>query len=408
LLAACFCLQGAGPVHAAAILPLSPGNTWTYQDLDGKLETMVIKGVVMSKGVPLVEASYGDLGSFFYILSKEGLFRLQPSGSGGSDPPAGDLTLLAREPLEPGRTWQSSWSDPPLFFEVLSRGSVSVTAGTFPNTIKIGYRPATDPIFAGFIWINPAVGILAQEQSGYRSELVSYSLSELLPPADIPVDGTRLASMFQLDRSEKEKPSRLSFLKQILNWLNKSGVPFGFFLILLALFFSVVYLIMRSGRREIDLADDREVIEGHLTLSSAMVREGLYEEAARILQRLTTRHPQWPDIAALLGKAYHNTGKLEEARLELKRALTLNPDMSSARLDLVRVYLDLDDPARALTEVDAILTSNDRFADALYCRGEALKAMGNHELAIEAYREALSINPEFRQAQEGLEKCLSE
>ena len=408
MLAACFCLQGAGPVRAAAILPLSPGNTWTYQDLDGKLETMVIKGVVMAKGVPLVEASYGDRGSFFYILSKEGLFRLQPSGRGGSDPPAGDLTLLVREPLEPGRTWQSSWSDPPLFFEVLSRGSVSVTAGTFPNTIKIGYRPATDPIFAGFIWINPDVGIVAQEQSGYRSELVSYSLSELLPPADIAVDGTRLASMFQLDRSEKKKPSRLSFLKQILNWLNKSGVPFGFFLILLALFFSVVYLIMRSGRREIDLADDREVIEGHLTLSSAMVREGLYEEAARILQRLTTRHPQWPDIAALLGKAYRNTGKLEETRLELKRALTLNPDMSSARLDLVRVYLDLDDPARALTEVDAILTSNERFADALYCRGEALQAMGNHELAIEAYREALSINPEFRQAQEGLEKCLSE
>ena len=369
---------------------------------------MVIKGVVLTKGVPLIEASYGDQGSYFYILSKEGLFRLQPLGAVGTDAPRGNLTLLAQLPLEPGRTWQSSWSTPPLFFEVLSRGTVTVAAGTFANTIKIGYRPATDPIFAGFIWINPEVGILAQEQTGYRAELFSYALSDLLPPAEVALDGSKLAGLFQLKNSREEDLSPPSLSKQALNWLRKSGVPFGFFLILLALFFLVVYLILRSGRKELDLAEDAEVIEGELTLASAMVREGLYEEASGILLRLTTRHPQWPDIVALLGKAYRNTGKLEEARLELKRALTLNPDMSSARLDLVRVYLDLDDPARALTEVDTILASNDCFADALFCRGEALKAMGKDELAIATFREALSINPDFKQAREELENLLLE
>jgi tetratricopeptide (TPR) repeat protein len=404
----CFGLNGIDSAYAVPAFPLNPGSSWTYRDLEGNLETMVIKGIIHSKGIPLIEASYDDLRSYYYILSEDGLFRLQPSGDTTSGTPFGELTLLAQWPMEPGRTWQSPWSDPPLSFEVLHRGSVKVAAGIFPNSVKIGYRPLDNPIFAGIIWINPEVGILVHEQSGYRSELVSYSLSNLLPPAEIQLDGSRLANILKPVRPGSEKKPQLSISERFFNWLSESGIPFGFFLLLLTLFFSVIFLIMRSRRVEIDFSDDYEVIEGETTLASAMVREGLYDEAIRILLELTARHPQWPDVAALLGKAYRNTGKLEEACLELKRALTLNPNMSSTRLELVRVYLDLEDPARALNEVDSVLTENGQFADALYLKGEALRIMGKDELALEVYREALAINPDFQQAQEGLERVLSE
>jgi tetratricopeptide (TPR) repeat protein len=405
-----FTFQDITPAGAAAVFPLNPGSSWTYRDLDGNLETMVIKGTVKSKGIPLIETSYGTLKSYYYIISDEGLFRLQPSGRGESGDPVGELILLAQWPLEPGRTWQSPWSDPPMSFEILYRGPVSVAAGNFPNSIKIGYRPVEDPIFSGFIWINPDVGILAQEQSGYRSELSSYSLTSLLPPAEVTMSGDALANLFQLPRVEpgRLEPSRLPLMARVLDWFRESGVPFGFFLLLLVLFFSVVFLIMRSRRMEIDVEDNSEVIEGECTLASAMVQEGLYEEAIRILQKLSTKHPQWPDVAALLGKAYRHTGKFEEASLELKRALALNPDLSSARLELVRVYLDLDNPAGALTEVEAVLAEGGQFADALYLKGEALRLMGKDEMALEAYRESLAINPEFGKAQEGLDKILSE
>jgi tetratricopeptide (TPR) repeat protein len=390
--------------------PLNPGSSWTYQDLEGNLDTMVIKSVLNSKGIPLIETTYGDQKPFYYIISNEGLFRLQPSISGKTDTPRGKLTLLAKWPLKPGLTWQSPWSDPPLSFKVLSHGPVTLAAGTFEESIKIGYRPLTSPIFTGFIWLEPGVGILAQEESGYRSELVSYTLSDLLPPAATNIKTSDLAKMFQVGSGSGvvRRVTGTPVVKRAYVWVKESGVPFAFFILILTLFFSVIILIMRSGRIEINLADDREVLEGEATLASAMVREGLYDEAVRILQRLTTRHPQWPDVAALLGKAYRNIGRLEEACLELKRALTLNPDMPSARLELVRTYLDLYDPARALTEVDTVLTEHERFADALYLRGEALKAMGKYELALEAYREALTINPAFQAAQEALERVLTE
>jgi tetratricopeptide (TPR) repeat protein len=394
----------------AAAFPLNPGSSWTYRDLDGNLETMIIKGTIRSRGIPLIETSYGSLKSYYYIITDEGLFRLQPTRKGISGDPMGELVLLAQRPLEPGRTWQSPWSDPPLSFEVLYRGPVSVAAGNFPNSIKIGYRPVEDPIFSGFIWINPDIGILAQEQSGYRSELVSYSLTSLLPPAETYMSGSRLANLFQAPpvESDVQKISRLPVLTRFFEWFKESGVPFSFFLMLLVLFSTVVLLIMRSRRMELDLEDNSDVIEGEYTLASAMVQEGLYEEAIRILQKLTTRHPQWPDVAASLGKAYRQTGKLDEASLELKRALTLNPDLNSARLELVRVYIDLDNLAQALAEVDVVLTEGGRFADALYLKGELLRIMGKDEMALEAYREALAINPEFRKAQEGVEKVMSE
>ena len=402
-LTVCLCLSTAGVGHSSAVLPLNPGSTWTYRDQEGNLETLDVKGTRNVKGVPLIEASYGKQPPFFFIPSEEGLFRLDTAP--GSDTfPRGELILLAQRPLEPGRTWQSSWSDPPLFFEVLSRGPVTVPAGTFRDTIKIGFRPAMDPIYSGFIWLHPGVGIIAQERSNDRSELTTYSLSDLLPPPESDMPGSRLASMFQVVQTDKKgAPPTFPASRKVLGWMRQSGVPFGFFILLLVLFVTVIYLIIRSGRREIDLAEDKAVTEGELTLCSAMVRDGLFDEAGEILVRLSEDHPQWPDIAALLGKTYLYTGNLEEARLELKRALTLNPNMPSVRLDLACVYLRMEDPTRALTETDTILAGDNRYADAFFCRGQALEAMGKDDLAAKAYQEALSINPRFRKAQEKLE-----
>ena len=121
------------------------------------------------------------------------------------------------------------------------------------------------------------------------------------------------------------------------------------FLVFIGILALAAYL--NSRKVEMDLQGDPDVQEGEATLASAMVREGLYKDASQILQRLTARHPQWPDIAALLGRSYREIGRFDEACLELKRALTLNPDLAKARLELVRTYLGLSEPARALEEV---------------------------------------------------------
>ena len=392
-------------VANAETFPLSPGSSWTYRDLEGNLETLAISQVMEKKGIPLIEASYDGSRPFYYIQCREGIFRLQPAAGSTPEDPRGDLTLLLRWPLDPGQTWQSPWSDPPLSFTVLDRGPVKVAAGNFRDGVKIGYRPVSSPIYQGYLWFEPGVGLLAQEASAYRTELVSYSLSDLLAPTAVAVGGNKLADIFRSPGVDNkvESTGHLSRLKNLM-----LSAPFYLFLFLVFIGLVVVVAYLNSGKVEMDLKDDPEVQEGEATLASAMVMEGLYEDASEILQRLTAKHPQWPDLAALLGRAYREAGKFQEACLELKRALTLNPAMAKVRLELVRTYLSLSEPARALEEVEMVLTDNQGFADAIYLKGEVLASMGLDQEALKYFREALGINPSFTEAQNALERLLSE
>ena len=389
----------------ADIFPLSPGNTWTYRDLEGNLETLSLSRVIEKEGVPLIEASYNGSSPFYYILSTEGIFRLQPSPGVTPEDPKGGLTLLLRWPLFPGQTWQSPWTDPPLSFTVLERGPTKVAAGNFGDSIMIGYRKMSSPIYQGYIWFQPGVGMLAQEESAHRTELVSYSLSDLLAPAAAAVGGDKLADIFNPAGIDKRVRSTgpLSRLKELMF----SG-PFYLFILIVLIGLLAMVAFFKSGKVEMDLQDDPEVQEGEVTLASAMVRGGLYEDASEILQRLTAKHPQWPDVAALLGRAYRETGKLQEACLELKRALTLNPNMTKPRLELVRTYLSMGELSRALEEVEVVLGVNRDFPDAIYLKGEVLSSMGLGQEALAHFREALQINPSFSEAQNALERMLSE
>ena len=398
-------LPVVGTAADAGLFPLSPGNSWTYRDMQGNLESLVITQVLEEKNIPLIEATYNGIRPFYYILTTQGIFRLQPAMGNDPGDHRGDLTLLLRWPLDPGQTWQSPWSDPPLSFTVLDRGQIKVAAGNFRDGIKIGYRPVSSPIYQGYIWFKPGVGILAHQESAYRSELISYSQTDLLAPAALDVTGDKLAVKFKSPTltSDAEPAGPWMRLKNLL----LSG-PFYLFLFLVFVGFVALVSYMNSRKIEVDFKDDPEIQEGEATLASAMVREGLFEEASQILQRLTAKHPQWPDIAALLGRSYRETGKFEEARLELKRALTLNPGMSKARLELVRTYLKTNEPSRALEEVEMVLAENGGFADAIYLKGEVLVSMGLDEEAIKCFREALEINPSFAEAQRVLEKTLAE
>jgi tetratricopeptide (TPR) repeat protein len=392
-------------VTATDLFPLSPGSTWTYRDLDGNLETLAIGQVSEKKGIPLIEASYDGGKAFYYILCDDGIFRLQPTPGNSPEDPRGNLTQLLQWPLEPGQTWQSPWSDPPLSFTVLDRGPVKVAAGHFRNGIKIGYRPVLSPIYQGYIWFEPGIGLLAQEESAHRTELVSYFLSDLLAPTAVAVGGEKLADIFKSPVVDNKVGStgQLPRLKKVM-------LSAPFYMLILFIFIGLVAIVayLNSSKVEMDLQDNPDVQEGEATLASAMIREGLYKDASEILQRLTAKHPQWPDLAALLGRSYRETGRLPEACLELKRALTLNPDMGKVRLELVRTYLDLSEPARALEEVEMVLAGNHGFADAIYLKGEVMASMGMDTEALKHFREALAINPTFAEAQSALERLLSE
>ena len=373
--------------------PFRPGDRWEYVDQSGTRETVSATRIVSLSGIPMLEMVREGAAPDYYLRTTEGVYRFTgpfPGKQPFPEPPV----LVLKFPLEDGLSWTSSLSDPPISFTVQSRSPYSVPAGTFKGTLKIAYRPAPDPIYQGYIWFSPEVGIIAQEDNRYRSELTAHRPSDLVAPDPISLSPEELSRLFRAPgepSAAAETPQgRSEEGGQTRSVFPRLATPAA----LLAIFLLLMAWLLRSHRK-IDLEDDEGIQKGEIALASAMVREGLYRDAARILQRLTVKHPQWPDLAALLGRAYRELGRYEDACLELKRALTLNPEMVNAHLDLTRVYLAEDEPSRALEQVEAVLAANPSFADALCLRGEVFESMGKLAQAEADYRKALEINPSF-------------
>lgn len=398
------------PPHPAASqsgggFPINPGSRWNYSTYDGETETVAITRIVTVKGIPLVEVVHNDGPPSYFLSTSDEIYRFDGMPGSQEEDKIFWPTLLLKTSPSVGETWISPWGDAPLSFTVQSEETYTVPAGTYPNTYKIAYRPVTDPIYEGFIWYKPGVGFVAMENNHYRSELVSLSITDLLPPEPVEKDIDQLMRLLGMPtapgkKGDEESAFSILFSRDYVVRLLVPGLLFAAFAV-------VLVWILRT-QRNIDLEDDPGVSRSEIAFASAMLREGLYSDAARLLQRQTVKNPQWPDLAALLGHAYSEMGRLDDASLELKRALTLNPDLVSARLDLAKVYLANDEPSKALEELEAVLGKHAEFADAILLRGETYIALGQTDRAERDFRRALEINPSFAQAIEQLEKLQSQ
>ncbi len=385
--------------------PLNPGSHWVYNILEGDTETVSITRIINVKGIPVVEVVHNDEYPSYFLRTRDEIYRFDGLPGAGEGREIVWPTLLLKVSPSVGETWISPWGDPPLSFTVQSEETYTVPAGTYPGTYKIAYRPVTDPIYQGFIWYTPGVGFVAMENNHYRSELVSFSISDLLPPEPVDKEITQLMAQFGIPIGPGSSDTEESGFSIIFSrdYLAKLLVPAALFAA-----FAIVLIWVLKAQRNIDLEDDPGVSRSEIAFASAMLKEGLYSDAARLLQRQIVKNPQWPDLAALLGHAYSEMGRLEDASLELKRALTLNPDLVAARLDLAKVYLANNDPSKALEELEAVLGKHPEFADAILLRGETYIALGQTDRAEADFREALKINPSFTEAQEQLEKLKAE
>ncbi len=390
------------------VFPMNPGNRWVYTNDSGGGETLTVNRTLNVSGIIFSEMVTGTKRPFYFLNTKDAIYRFDilPGNPLENEPAV--PTLLLKFPIRVGDTWTSPWGDNPMSFTVLQKQKFTVPAGSFSETYKIGYRPLSNPIYQGYYWLAPGVGMLAIQSNGYRIELASFSITEFLPPEPEERDLLDLArtlgikSIISPESNIRGEQDEFAWNSRINSYL--PGVVTSF--VVMALFFGIAVWILGTSRK-IELKDQLDVTEGEMVLASAMVREGLYGDASDILRRLIGKHPQWPDLIAMFGKTLLKSGNVEEAVLELKRTLTLNPRMVDARLDLVRAYIELDDSAKAFEELDTILTDNPEFADALCLKGDVLSAMGNTAQAAESYRQALKINPSFSGAQSSLESLFS-
>ncbi len=116
-----------------------------------------------------------------------------------------------------------------------------------------------------------------------------------------------------------------------------------------------------------------------------------------------------PDDAyghALLGSAFQRAERYQEAAQEYERALALEPRYPFVQVNLGKVYLQLNEPGKAVSLFQSGIAVMKPDADIYYWYAEALKTTGDLTGAEKAAREAIRLDEKDAEAQSLLTEIL--
>jgi tetratricopeptide (TPR) repeat protein len=116
-------------------------------------------------------------------------------------------------------------------------------------------------------------------------------------------------------------------------------------------------------------------------------------EYAKILTEL---YPDDPAYRNNLGWYYQKSGRFEEALKEYKTAVTINPNQVITFGGILWIYLEkLGKPDTALVWAEKMISANAQNAWGYYYSGSAWLCLNNIEKAVNAYHQALEMDPYF-------------
>ncbi len=149
--------------------------------------------------------------------------------------------------------------------------------------------------------------------------------------------------------------------------------------------------------------------EAPYALGMLYMQGGRYEDAARELKLSLTLRPQNGDAWATLGSVYNKLNKLPESEAALKEAIAQLPEQPDPHLTLAAVLTKENKPDDALAErkVAANLMRNNmnrQRAEVATHSGESLLKSGDLARAMVQFNDAISFDPTFSDAHEGLAK----
>src|SRR5207245_11442234 len=127
--------------------------------------------------------------------------------------------------------------------------------------------------------------------------------------------------------------------------------------------------------------------------------EGKYNEAIIQLKNALQIDPKFAPALHAIGRAYRAKSWDVDAMRELKRAVELEPDDVAARADLAQVYLDLEVWSSAIEQADAIHEKAPDSLAELYIRGTALNGQGHPEQGVTLLAKALTLGAPTQELQ---------
>lgn len=136
---------------------------------------------------------------------------------------------------------------------------------------------------------------------------------------------------------------------------------------------------------------------------------GLYEKAAQNkkkgkkdiavqqLEEATAIAPDFYHAHNDLGLLYQESGRMDEAEREFLRAHDLNRSSADPLVNLTSLYIDENEPERAVTVGEQAVKTNSRSADAFFNLGIALYKTSMLDRAEAALKKALELAPKMFQ-----------
>ena len=119
-------------------------------------------------------------------------------------------------------------------------------------------------------------------------------------------------------------------------------------------------------------------------------------------------HPDDAEAQNDLGWAWRQNGDLKSAESCLRESIKLNPNLGYSHSNLSVVLLDGGQKAEALTEAQKAVALDAKQAIYQAVLGNALSANGDAKGAINAYKAALAIRPDYENAMYNLGRVLDQ
>ncbi len=135
----------------------------------------------------------------------------------------------------------------------------------------------------------------------------------------------------------------------------------------------------------------------------AATRLGQFTEAIRYLRTAHEVCPGDPSILINLGRAHSQVGDLQAARESYRAATQLDPSNANAFFNLGNIFSRQEAFYAALEAYESALRlSPQKRADLYNNYGYALASLSRHKEAVQAYKQAIAIDPEFADAYNNL------
>ena len=161
---------------------------------------------------------------------------------------------------------------------------------------------------------------------------------------------------------------------------------------------------LRHARIAADLLPENPAARN--SLGQSLEQAGLPDEAIGSYREALRGEPSYIPAAINIGRLLETLDRPDEAAAILAPLQKANPSNGALAINLANAYLGLGRPRDALTLLDGAIQSAAESALALNSLGTAHYILRNWPDAASAFRQAITLDPEFAQAHENLAQTL--